>query len=105
MSNEVDRSHRARIATDKLKAAADAEALELGPQIVGAFQGLAEEIRHQRAVTERMIESLANVTGVLDRLEMTTRGLAHEMAALRMQRSTNQNGHAPDDTLDHNDTD
>ena len=100
MSNDTDQRHRARISTDKLKAAADAEALELGPQIVGAFQGLANEIQAQREVTERMIDALKDVTGTLQRLELTARGLADEMAALRAQRSTNQNGHAPDDSLD-----
>jgi hypothetical protein len=47
-----------------------------------------------------MIDALKDVTGTLQRLELTARGLADEMAALRAQRSTNQNGHAPDDSLD-----
>jgi hypothetical protein len=101
--NDADQRHRARISTDKLKAAAEAEAVELGPQIIGAFHGLAGEIQAQRDVTERMIEALGNVTHVLNRLELTTRGLADEMAALRARRVNN--GHAPDDNLDHNDTD
>ncbi len=86
MTNEVDKTQRARVNAAKLRAAANAEALELGPQIVGAFEGvgqairdLIDELREQRAVTI---------------------ALTHELAALRMQRARGGNGHAPDDTLD-----
>jgi len=46
------------------------------------------------------------VTNMLNRLELTARGLTDEMAALRSQRAgTSLNGHAPDDDLEHHDTD
>jgi hypothetical protein len=85
MSNEVDKRHRARTVSSQLTAAAKAEALELGPQIVGAFQGVGDairelilELREQRAVTV---------------------ALTNELTALRFQRAQGGNGHAPDDTL------
>jgi hypothetical protein len=65
LDNEVDRRHRARTSSEKLRAVAEAEGIELGPQLVGALQGLAEEIRAQRLetiaqreVTERLILTL-----------------------------------------------
>ena len=86
MTNEVDRRSRAKITADKLNAAAKAEALELGPQIVGAFEGVGAAIRE-------LIAELREQRTV-------TMALTHELTALRMQRAAGGNGHAPDDTLE-----
>lgn len=86
MSNDVDKRNRAQTAAHRLSKAAKDEALELGPQIVGAFEGvgaaireLIAELREQRTVTI---------------------ALTYELSALRMQRAAGGNGHAPDDTLE-----
>ena len=84
--SEIDERQRARTSSTQLAAAAKAEALELGPQIVGAFEGvgaairdLISELREQRTVTV---------------------ALTHELSALRAQRAKGGNGHAADDTLE-----
>jgi hypothetical protein len=86
VTNEVDKRNRARTSSSSLTAAAKAEALELGPQIVGAFEGVALAIR----------ELIAE----LQEQRTVTLGLTHELSALRAQRAKGGNGHAPDDNLE-----
>ncbi len=86
MTNEVDKRHRARDSNQRMNAAAKAEALELGPQIIGAFEGVGAAIRE-------LIAELREQRTV-------TLGLTHELSALRAQRARGGNGHAPDDTLE-----
>ncbi len=86
MTNEVDKRHRARTSSSHLAAAAKAEALELGPQIVGAFEGVGAAIRE-------LIDELREQRSV-------TIALTYELSALRIQRAKGGNGHAADDNLE-----
>jgi len=74
MTNAVDRRHRERQA--KLREAMENEGIELGPQLVGALEGLATEIHEQRQLTERMIDALGRATGAIE-------GLTGELAEQR----------------------
>jgi len=80
--NLVDIAQRARTSTDKLKQAAREEAIDLGPQLIGALQGLGEEIRCQRTVTERLITELGEqrhtATRMIDALNLLTTELSRK---------------------------
>ncbi len=90
--NEVDKRHRARTSSANLRKAALDEAIELGPQLIGALEGLATEIRELRTINDRMLHTL-------ERLDSTCRGLTDELAALRELRAKGGNGYAPNDNL------
>jgi hypothetical protein len=66
MPNVVDRRRRERQA--KLQQAMEAEGIELGPQLVGALEGLASEIFEQRKLTELMVDALGRATGAIEAL-------------------------------------
>lgn len=111
--NKIDRERLARGNVAKLNESAMAEAMALGPQIIGALQGLAEAVTIQNRTTERWIESadrqnqatermlqmLDKVCTALDRLDVTCGRQADELEGLRLHRAKGGNGHAADDTL------
>jgi hypothetical protein len=66
MPNAVDRRQRERQA--KLREVMEAEGVELGPQLVGALEGLATEIFEQRQLTQVMIDALGRATGAIEQL-------------------------------------
>jgi hypothetical protein len=126
MTNPTDRRQRAARETAQQFEQARADMIEnWSPQFVGALQGLGEEIRDQRIVTERLVielgegrhvqnqlliekrearqmsnlllEAIAGLTAATQTMTAVAKDMTDELAALRSMRT--QNGHAKNDDL------